>query len=186
MQISIGAFQGHQRNDQSSSLPCMKYHACKHHRLYQPWRPYTFVLYYSDVLDIRVHFWGGKFSQLHNSNLTCKKAPISTDSHSKAAYVFLRWVLIVSYSSQICHFHEIMQLPTLRNSRFCSYSHSLPCVRKTQDAQILRCVCVLTLCRQDTVTNNSCVLHLASCTRMYTRTHSSRQHCEKTIKTGIF
>ena len=118
--------------------------------------------------------------------LPARKPLISTDSHSMAAYIFLRWVLIVIYSSQIRHFHEIMQLPTLRNSHFCSYSHSLPCVRKTHDAQILRCVCVLTLCSQDTVTKNSCVLHHASCTRMYTRTHGNRQHCEKTIKTGIF
>ena len=103
-----------------------------------------------------------------------------------AAYIFLRWVLIVIYSSQIRHFHEIMQLPTLRNSNFCSYSHSLPCVRKTHDGQILHCVCVLNAVQSRYGEPEFMVLHLASCTRMYTRTHGSRQHCEKTIKTGIF
>ena len=68
--------------------------------------------------------------------------------------------------------------PNSKKFPFLFYSHSLPCVHKTHDAQILRCNCVLTLCIQDMGTKNSCVLHLASCTGMYTRTHGDRQHWE--------
>ena len=46
------------------------------------------------VLTIKARFWGRKFSKLHNSNLTCNKPLISTDSHSMAAYIFLQWGLI--------------------------------------------------------------------------------------------
>ena len=70
------------------------------------------------VLSIKARFWGGKISKLHNTNHTCNKPLISTDSHSMAAYIFLRWVLVPICSSQICHFREIMQLPTLKNSCF--------------------------------------------------------------------
>ena len=55
------------------------------------------------VLHIRARIWGKTFSKLHFSNLTCKKSRISTDSHSMAAYIFLQWVLVVIYSSQIPH-----------------------------------------------------------------------------------
>ena len=61
-----------------------------------------------------------------------------------ASYIFLRWVLVVIYSSQIPNFHDIVQLPTLKNFRFdrfltvlsaavrkCIHSHAR---RKMQDA----------------------------------------------------
>ena len=62
---------------------------------------------YSDVLDIRLHFWGGKFSKLHNSNLTCKEPSISTDSHSMAAYIFLWWVLKFLYGWELHYLDQL-------------------------------------------------------------------------------
>ena len=55
-----------------------------------------------------------------------------------AAYIFLRWVLVVIYSSQIRHFREIMQLPTLQNScfdRFLTVLSAAVRACKTQDAR---------------------------------------------------
>ena len=46
-----------------------------------------------------------------------------------AAYVFLRWVLVLIYSSQIRHFREIMQLPMLKKFPFWWFSHSVVCCR---------------------------------------------------------
>ena len=60
---------------------------------------------------------------------------ISTDSHSMAAYIFMRWVLVVIYSSQILYFHEIMRLPTVLI--VFSQCYLLLCVRiyiRVQDA----------------------------------------------------
>ena len=137
------------------------------------------LLYYTTVTSWTSGYISGaeKFSELHNSNLTRKKAPISTDSHSMAAYVFLQWVLIVSYSAQIRHFHEIMQLPTFRNSHFCLYSHSLPCVRKTRKSWIVMRVNAVQS-RYGDQEFMRLSLHHAFCTPMYTRTHDNRQHWE--------
>ena len=40
---------------------------------------------FESYLYIKTVSGGGKFSKLHNSNLTCNKPLISTDSHSMAA-----------------------------------------------------------------------------------------------------
>ena len=119
---------------------------------------------------------GGNFLKLHNLNLTCKKALISTDSHSMAAYIFLWWVLIVIYSSQIyIFFHEIMQLPTLRNSHFV---RTLT-VCSVYARRTMRKSCVVFACYRFAVKirwqriHASCILHACECIRVRTATDNT-------------